>query len=124
MAFAQKLIAWQRRHGRHDLPWQGTTDPYRIWLSEVMLQQTQVSTVIPYYQRFLRKYPTVRALASASEEEVSEQDAGERAVGLDMGIDDVGQRGEVLLREHRGWMKVEDGARTVEAMIQHARLSH
>jgi A/G-specific adenine glycosylase len=72
MAFAQKLIAWQRRHGRHDLPWQGTTDPYRIWLSEVMLQQTQVSTVIPYYQRFLRKYPTVRALASASEEEVLE----------------------------------------------------
>jgi hypothetical protein len=53
-----------------------------------------------------------------------EQDAGERAVGLDMGIDDVGQRGEVLLRERRGWMKVEDGARTVEAMIQHARLSH
>src|SRR3954462_9724722 len=72
MAFAQKLIAGQRRHGRHDLPWQGTTDPYRIWLSEVMLQQTQVSTVIPYYQRFLRKYPTVRALASASEEEVLE----------------------------------------------------
>src|SRR3954466_1223294 len=72
MAFAQKLIAWQRRHGRHDLPWQGTTDPYRIWLSEVMLQQTQVSTVIPYYQRLLRKYPTVRALASASEEEVLE----------------------------------------------------
>src|SRR3982750_2145850 len=72
MAFAQKLIAWQRRHGRHGLPWQGTTDPYRIWLSEVMLQQTQVSTVIPYYQRFLQKYPTVEALASASEEEVLE----------------------------------------------------
>src|SRR3989442_8978404 len=70
MPFAQKLIAWQRRHGRHDLPWQGTCDPYRIWLSEVMLQQTQVSTVIPYYQRFIQKYPTVRALAGASEDQV------------------------------------------------------
>jgi A/G-specific adenine glycosylase len=72
MGFAAKLIAWQKRHGRHDLPWQGTTDPYRIWLSEVMLQQTQVSTVIPYYRRFLEKYPAVRALAAASEEEVLE----------------------------------------------------
>jgi len=70
MPFAQKLIAWQRRHGRHDLPWQGTRDPYRIWLSEVMLQQTQVSTVIPYYRRFIQKYPTARALASATEDEV------------------------------------------------------
>jgi A/G-specific adenine glycosylase len=70
MPFAQKLIAWQRRHGRHDLPWQGTRDPYRIWLSEVMLQQTQVSTVIPYYRRFIQKYPTVRALARATEDEV------------------------------------------------------
>ncbi|HUQ76611.1 MAG TPA: A/G-specific adenine glycosylase [Burkholderiales bacterium] len=72
MRFAEKLVRWQRRHGRHDLPWQGTTDPYRIWLSEVMLQQTQVGTVIPYYRRFLGKYPTVQALAAASEEEVLE----------------------------------------------------
>src|SRR3954465_11463229 len=70
MAFAQKLIRWQRRHGRHDLPWQGTTDAYRIWLSEVMLQQTQVATVIPYYRRFIEKYPDVRALARASEDQV------------------------------------------------------
>ena len=46
--FASRLIAWQREHGRHDLPWQGGTDPYPIWLSEIMLQQTQVDTVIPY----------------------------------------------------------------------------
>jgi A/G-specific adenine glycosylase len=70
--FAQRLVRWQRRHGRHDLPWQGTTDPYRIWLSEVMLQQTQVATVVPYYRRFLEKYPSVHALARASEEEVLE----------------------------------------------------
>jgi A/G-specific adenine glycosylase len=70
MSFAEQLVAWQRRHGRHDLPWQGTRDPYRIWLSEVMLQQTQVAAVIPYYQRFLRKFPTVGDLARAEEEEV------------------------------------------------------
>jgi A/G-specific adenine glycosylase len=70
MSFAAKLIAWQRRHGRRGLPWQGTRDPYRIWLSEVMLQQTQVAAVIPYYERFLEKYPTVAALAVASEDEV------------------------------------------------------
>jgi A/G-specific adenine glycosylase len=70
MSFAGKLVAWQRRHGRRDLPWQGTRDPYRVWLSEVMLQQTQVSAVIPYYERFLKKYPSVAALAAASEDDV------------------------------------------------------
>jgi A/G-specific adenine glycosylase len=70
MSFAGKLVAWQRRHGRRDLPWQGTRDPYRVWLSEVMLQQTQVSAVIPYYERFLRRFPDVGSLASTSEEEV------------------------------------------------------
>ena len=61
---------WQRRHGRHGLPWQGTRDPYRIWLSEVMLQQTQVAAVIPYYERFLARFPDIAALAGASEDEV------------------------------------------------------
>jgi A/G-specific adenine glycosylase len=70
MAFAERLVRWQRRHGRRGLPWQGTRDPYRIWLSEVMLQQTQVATVTPYYLRFLDKFPTVQALAAASEENV------------------------------------------------------
>jgi A/G-specific adenine glycosylase len=68
--FAKSLIAWQRVHGRHDLPWQQTRDPYRVWLSEVMLQQTQVEAVIPYYRRFLGRFPDVLALARASEEEV------------------------------------------------------
>ena len=68
--FARSLIAWQRRHGRHGLPWQGTRDPYRIWLAEVMLQQTQVAAVIPYYGRFLERFPDVSALAAAGEEEV------------------------------------------------------
>jgi A/G-specific adenine glycosylase len=68
--FASALIAWHPVHGRQGLPWQGTRDPYRIWLSEIMLQQTQVAAVIPYYERFLRRFPDVSSLASASEEEV------------------------------------------------------
>lgn len=67
--FAQRLSAWQRTHGRHDLPWQGA-DAYRVWLSEIMLQQTQVATVIPYYQRFVASFPGIAALAAASEEQV------------------------------------------------------
>jgi A/G-specific adenine glycosylase len=68
--FATRIIRWQRKHGRHDLPWQNTRDPYRIWVSEIMLQQTQVSAVIPYYQRFIARFPDVQALAAADEDEV------------------------------------------------------
>ncbi len=75
-SFAQRLIAWQQSAGRHDLPWQGSRDPYRVWLSEIMLQQTQVTTVIPYYQRFLASFPDVAALAAAPIERVVEHWAG------------------------------------------------
>lgn len=68
--FAERLIDWQRRHGRHDLPWQRTDNPYRVWLSEIMLQQTQVAAVIPYYARFLERFPTLASLAAASVDEV------------------------------------------------------
>jgi A/G-specific adenine glycosylase len=68
--FAQQVMRWQREHGRHDLPWQGTRDPYRIWLSEVMLQQTQVSTVLDYFPRFLARFPDVQALAVAPLDDV------------------------------------------------------
>jgi len=64
------VIDWQRQHGRHDLPWQGTRDPYRVWLSEVMLQQTQVATVLGYYERFLQRFPDVAALAAAPLDDV------------------------------------------------------
>src|SRR5512140_1305608 len=69
-AFSRRLIDWQKSHGRHDLPWQGTRDPYRIWLSEIMLQQTQVATVIPYYERFMARFPDFAALADATLDEV------------------------------------------------------
>jgi len=74
--FSSRLIDWQRQHGRHDLPWQNTRDAYRIWLSEIMLQQTQVSTVIPYYTRFLERFPTIEALAQAPLDSVLEPWAG------------------------------------------------
>jgi A/G-specific adenine glycosylase len=64
--FSARLISWQEHSGRRDLPWQNTRDAYRIWISEIMLQQTQVATVIPYYQRFLSAFPDVHSLASAS----------------------------------------------------------
>ena len=68
--FADALVAWQKQFGRHDLPWQQNKDPYRVWLSEIMLQQTQVATVRDYYQRFLDALPTVEALANAPSEQV------------------------------------------------------
>ncbi len=59
-SFRQKLLRWYRKN-RRDLPWRRTGDPYAIWVSEIMLQQTQVATVIPYYERFLRRFPTLRS---------------------------------------------------------------
>ena len=68
--FSQAVVDWQRAHGRHTLPWQNTRDAYRIWLSEIMLQQTQVAAVLGYYARFLERFPTVQALAEAPAEDV------------------------------------------------------
>ena len=67
---AAALIAWHARQGRHDLPWQSDRTPYRVWVSEIMLQQTQVATVIPYYLRFMQRFPDVRALADAPIDDV------------------------------------------------------
>ena len=68
--FSIALLRWHDTHGRHDLPWQSNMSAYRIWISEIMLQQTQVATVIPYYQRFLEKFPTLSALAKANLDDV------------------------------------------------------
>ena len=68
--FAAKLIRWQKLHGRSHLPWQNIRDPYAIWVSEIMLQQTQVITVVPYYLRFLQRFPDIKSLATASVDEV------------------------------------------------------
>ncbi|MEP6609974.1 MAG: A/G-specific adenine glycosylase [Burkholderiaceae bacterium] len=74
--FSARIIAWQRAHGRHHLPWQRSNDVYLIWLSEIMLQQTQVATVIPYFERFIERFPNVRSLAAAPIETVMQQWAG------------------------------------------------
>ncbi len=74
--FSRAVIDWQRAHGRHALPWQNTRDAYRIWLSEIMLQQTQVAAVLGYYARFLERFPTVFALAEAPQEDVMAHWAG------------------------------------------------
>ncbi|MDQ2928571.1 MAG: A/G-specific adenine glycosylase [Pseudomonadota bacterium] len=70
LAFAERIVAWQRTHGRHGLPWQQQREPYRVWLSEVMLQQTQVATVLAYFDRFVARFPDVRALAAATQDDV------------------------------------------------------
>lgn len=68
--FGARLIDWHARHGRHDLPWQRPVTPYRAWISEIMLQQTQVQTVIPYFERFIARFPDVQSLAAAPQDEV------------------------------------------------------
>jgi A/G-specific adenine glycosylase len=68
--FAGRVVRWQRTHGRNSLPWQNTRDPYRVWLSEIMLQQTQVAAVLGYYARFLERFPDLRALAAAPLDDV------------------------------------------------------
>ena len=70
--FSKNLILWQKDFGRHNLPWQKKISPYRVWISEIMLQQTQVKTVIPFFERFIKKYPTVKELSKSKIEEVFE----------------------------------------------------
>lgn len=70
MSFSDRVLTWFDQHGRKDLPWQQDITPYRVWISEIMLQQTQVKTVIPYYQRFMQSFPNVEVLANAAQDEV------------------------------------------------------
>ena len=68
--FAKRLLQWFDKHGRHDLPWQTDRTSYRVWISEIMLQQTQVTTVIPYFERFMGRFPTIQELAAAQTDQV------------------------------------------------------
>ncbi len=74
--FSARLITWQKQYGRHDLPWQNTTDPYAIWVSEIMLQQTQVTAVIGYYAKFIHRFPNIAVLAKASQDDVLQHWSG------------------------------------------------
>jgi A/G-specific adenine glycosylase len=98
-AFAARVIAWQRAHGRRDLPWQNTRDAYRIWLSEVMLQQTQVATVLPYFTRFIAQFPTVDLLAAAPLSRVLELWSG---LGYYRRAHHLHAAARIVAREHAG----------------------
>ena len=69
-SFSDAVLNWYHQYGRKDLPWQQNITPYRVWVSEIMLQQTQVATVIPYFERFMQRFPDVQALAAASQDDV------------------------------------------------------
>ena len=97
--FASRLIVWQKVHGRHDLPWQNTTDPYAIWVSEIMLQQTQVSAVIGYYQKFMTRFPTIEALANATQDEVLQHWSG---LGYYSRARNLHNAAQTILDEHGG----------------------
>lgn len=99
LGFASLLMQWQRKHGRSGLPWQHTRDPYRVWLSEVMLQQTQVATVRSYFCRFVDAFPTVQALAGASADEVMALWAG---LGYYSRARNLHRCAQVVVREHGG----------------------
>ncbi|HFD80660.1 MAG TPA: A/G-specific adenine glycosylase, partial [Gammaproteobacteria bacterium] len=95
---AGRLLAWFEAHGRKDLPWQQRPTPYRVWVSEIMLQQTRVQTVIPYYRRFMESFPDVVRLADAGSDEVLHHWSGlgyyARARNL--------QRAAILVRDRYG----------------------
>jgi A/G-specific adenine glycosylase len=99
MTFASRLLRWHARHGRHDLPWQHPRTPYRVWVAEVMLQQTQVATVIPYYARFLQRFPDVAALAAAKLDDVLALWAG---LGYYARARNLHRAARVIVDEHRG----------------------
>lgn len=109
--FAARLIAWHRRHGRHDLPWQRTRDPYAIWLSEIMLQQTQVATVIPYYRRFIQRFPDIRTLAAAPLDAVLTEWSG---LGYYSRARSLHRAAQAIVRERAG--RFPDGFDAVRAL--------
>lgn len=97
--FSDRLIHWQMAHGRHHLPWQMTRDPYAIWLSEIMLQQTRVVTVMPYYQRFLHHFPDIRTLAAATTDDVLAQWSG---LGYYSRGRNLHKAAQIIVRDYQG----------------------
>ena len=98
-AFATNLLQWFDRYGRKNLPWQQNPTPYRVWVSEIMLQQTQVATVIPYYQRFMERFPTLEALATAASDEVLHLWTG---LGYYARARNLHRAAQLIVRDHAG----------------------
>lgn len=96
---AKPLINWYHKNGRHDLPWQKNPSSYRVWISEIMLQQTQVATVIPYYEKFMKRFPTIKSLALAPLDEVLSNWSG---LGYYARARNLHQTAKILFELHRG----------------------
>ena len=99
VSFSRRVLSWFNKHGRHDLPWQKNTTPYRVWVSEIMLQQTQVSTVIPYYKKFMRRFPGLKQLAGADIDEVMQYWAG---LGYYARGRNLHKAAQVLMQQYKG----------------------
>jgi A/G-specific adenine glycosylase len=97
--FSQRLLGWFDQHGRHDLPWQNNPTPYRVWVSEIMLQQTQVATVIPYYQRFMKRFDSIQSLANSDMDEVLQHWAG---LGYYARGRNLHKTADIILNQHKG----------------------
>lgn len=97
--FQRTVLAWYDQHGRKDLPWQQDISAYRVWVSEIMLQQTQVSTVIPYFERFMKRFPTVQKLARAPQDEVLHLWTG---LGYYARARNLHRAAQIVATEHRG----------------------
>jgi A/G-specific adenine glycosylase len=97
--FSGRLIGWQKVHGRHNLPWQNTRDPYAIWVSEIMLQQTQVAAVMGYYTQFMLRFPDISSLANATQEEVLQYWSG---LGYYSRARNLHKAAQAILLEHKG----------------------
>ncbi len=104
VSLARALLRWYDRHGRHDLPWRASRDPYGIWVSEIMLQQTQVTTVLPYYARFMQRFPDIAALARAQADEVLHLWTG---LGYYARARNLHRAARILVQEHAGRFPVD-----------------
>ena len=97
--FSREILSWFEIHGRHDLPWQRELTPYRVWVSEIMLQQTQVATVVPYYERFMGRFPSVEVLAAASIDDVLHHWSG---LGYYARARNLHRAARIVLEQHDG----------------------
>jgi len=109
-SFSDRVLEWFTSHGRHDLPWQTDRSPYRVWVSEIMLQQTQVGTVIPYYLRFMERFPTVHSLAAAETDQVLHLWTG---LGYYARARNLHKAAQAVVDQHRGELPI-----SVEALMQ------
>lgn len=108
-SFSHDLLTWFHRHGRKDLPWQINPSAYRVWVSEIMLQQTQVATVIPYYEKFMLRFPDVRALAAAPLDDVLHHWSG---LGYYARARNLHRAAGIVCRDHRGRVPTQFAALT------------